>query len=231
MRHIKMTALAGALACGLALTACGTDSSPTTETTVTTEADGSIAIPLNADGTVDETLFFELMTRAEETVTSEVFTSRLVDPATREPLDGDSDTSYIDYEAEQLLRIEVIDGMTYETFETAEEMWTRVDGGTWESAMEEVTEEDLTEAEEEVDAEEYWEDPLTSSVEIIDLDARVFRINQEYRDDEDTYAAEITLDDQMHVIESLIDFGDGTAFLQETTSINEPVEFPTDLPI
>jgi len=39
MRHIKMTALAGALACGLALSACGTDSSPTTETTVTTEAD------------------------------------------------------------------------------------------------------------------------------------------------------------------------------------------------
>ncbi|RSZ66052.1 hypothetical protein EAH68_00375 [Corynebacterium hylobatis] len=231
MRHFKMTALAGALACGLALSACGSDSSPTTETTVTTEADGPIAIPLNADGTVDETLFFELMSRAEETVTTEVFTSRLVDPATREPIDGDSDTSYIDHEAEQLLRVEVIDGITYETFETAEEMWTRVDGGAWESAMEEATEDDLTEEETDAETEEYWEDPLTTSVEIIDLDARVFRINQEYRDDAETYAAEVTLDDQMRVVESFIDYGDGTAFLQETASVNEPVEFPTDLPI
>ncbi|HHU68092.1 hypothetical protein [Corynebacterium sp.] len=172
------------------------------------------------------------MTRAEETVTSEVFTSRLVDPDTREPLDGDSDTSYIDHEAEQLLHVEIIDGITYETFETADEMWTRIDGGEWESAMEEVTEEDLTEedaAEEET--EEYWEDPINSSVEIIDLDARVFRINQEYRDDEEIYAAEVTLDDQLRVVEAFTDYGDGTAFLQETTSINEPVEFPTDLPV
>lgn len=111
-------------------------------------------------------------------------------------------------------------------------MWTRIDGGEWESAMEEVTEEDLTEedaAEEET--EEYWEDPINSSVEIIDLDARVFRINQEYRDDEEIYAAEVTLDDQLRVVEAFTDYGDGTAFLQETTSINEPVEFPTDLPV
>jgi hypothetical protein len=230
MRHMKMTALAGALACGLALSACSSDSSPTPETTVTTEADGSIAIPLNDDGTVNEDSFFELMSSAEETVTSEVFTSRLVDPATREPLDEDTDTSYIDHEAQQLLRVELIDGTRYETFETAEEMWTRIDGGAWEPAVEEAEEEPAEDTTTEEETEEYWEDPVNSSVEIIDLDARQFRIHQEYRDDEGTYSAELTLDGQMRVVETFIDYGDGTAFLQETTSINEPVEFPTDLP-
>lgn len=210
MRHFRMTALTAALACGLALGACGADSAPTT------------AIPLTAEGTVDQGPFLELLAHAEETITSKIRTSRMVDPVTRDPLDEDSETSYIDHEAEYLLRIEIIDGTTYETFQTAESTWTRINGGQWESTSAEFTPEE---------PHSYWENPRTTSIEIIDLDARIFRIHQEYRNDGATYTPEVTLDGQMRVIESFTDYGNGTAILQQITSINEPVEFPTDLPI
>lgn len=232
MRYIKMTALAGALACGLALSACASDDTGSTDTTTSDEATGGFGIPLNADGTVDSELFLELTRSAEANITSQIFTNRFVDAETREPLDEDLEATYVDVDPERLYYEEIFEGERFEIYHEDGQTWTRTDGGEWqvdEDALEGTEESEESEA---VDEEsEQVEEPISSTVEIIDLDARKFRINETYADDEEVYATEVIVDEQMHVTESFVDYGDGTGLLQNTTSINEPVEFPEDLPV
>ena len=233
MRYIKMTALAGALACGLALSACASDDNGSTDTTTSAEASGGFGIPLNADGTVDSELFLELTRTAEANITSQIFTNRFVDAETREPLDEDLDATYVDVDPERLYYEEIFEGERFEIYHEDGQTWTRVEGGEWEIDEDGLdgTEESEIEGEIEGEESEQVEEPISSTVEIIDLDARKFRINETYADDEEVYATEVVVDEQMHITESFVDYGDGTGLLQNTTNINEPVEFPEDLPV
>ncbi len=209
MKRIKYFAALCVL--GLTLTGCGADSDAPTTTQ---------DLPIAADGTVDSEELRSRIRAATEATTSEIVESWTVDATTREPLNPDPEDVTITDTTDGVRhysKMFILDSWMEGYIADGQE-WTRYNLGEWELKG-------PYEKPEKVEH-EYKKYEFRT----INAEERRFEMERHFADEDESRLTEIVLDEEYHIIEQFVDRGDGEGTLQKARNINQPVEFPDDLP-